>query len=169
MKIDIQHKLREFIKDESVEESGVVYLLIEIGRLIEQQGIEDQYESLVFYRNWVAHAVIDRQTPYVKKLKEKFEKISIIAAPTTGVFGFVSFIELKNEIIRFFTQQIGKDPLPSRAFLNSFKDALVQVIADIPVVFKLDGGDTITISFDKSEELNVEGPGGIKGSIKVLS
>ena len=73
---DIKNKLEAKLGKAHLEESDITYILIEIGRLIELTNVKSKYETLWFYRNWVAHSQIDRQSSFIKELKNKLGKIN---------------------------------------------------------------------------------------------
>jgi hypothetical protein len=169
MRVDIQSKLSKCLNIQDLRESDVVYVLVQIGKIIEQGSIHENYDTLWFYRNWIAHPKIGSQTSFVKKLKERLKNLHIGSEIITPkLFGFVSFIELKNEIIRFYHQQVDQNLIPSRVFLESFKKLLLQVIADVPVTIVLDDSSVITIAYDISGHFNIKGPGTYSGSIRIL-
>jgi hypothetical protein len=165
---DLKNKIKSLLKKTSLEESDVLYLLVEIGKIIEKKEIYQDYQTLWFYRNWVAHTKIEKQSVFVKNLKEKIKKIDITKGHAiTAIFGFISFIDLKNEIIRFFHQQIENGLLPSKSFLDSVQVSLVQILADVPV--NIDMGDKIVkIYIDKNGKFTIQGIGQFKLEIKLL-
>src|SRR6476620_9696922 len=56
----IVDKLRdEFLEDISTERQ-VVYILVEIGKLLEHEDARKNYPSITFYRDWVVHTKLDR-------------------------------------------------------------------------------------------------------------
>jgi hypothetical protein len=169
MKIDIKNKLKNYFEYRDLKESDVVYILVQIGKIIEYEHVHETYDTLWFYRNWVSHPKIDSQTAFVKELRDKVKNIHLSDdLITLKLLGFISFIELKNEIIRFFHKEIEKDKLPSKVFLESFKKSLIQVIADIPVTIILEDKNTIRIAFDQSGEFKIRGPGDYSGSVRIL-
>ena len=166
MQNDIQQKLKLCLELTSPSERDVVYVLVGIGKLIELTDSSNSYPTLLFFRNWVVHSRIDRKSQYGSELSERFKLLHIAPETVGEVFGFVDFIEIENEIIRFSHQQIEKNFLPDRTFLKSFKRALMQVIADVPVLLKWENAE-IVLSFDKQSQLHIDGPGEYKGTIDV--
>lgn len=136
---DIKSKIKLKLDKERLEESDVVYLLIEIGKLIELTNTKDRYASLWFYRNWIAHSQIDKQTAFIKDLKSKLEKINLEKGQAiSAIFGFASFIDLKINLIQFFSQEIESQLLSEESFFESFQRSLVQVLADVPIKIKFE-------------------------------
>jgi hypothetical protein len=58
MQSAILEKLTAHLGTRIDREADVVYLLVEIGKFLEQEAQDDRYPLLRFYRNWVAHSWI---------------------------------------------------------------------------------------------------------------
>ena len=56
----IIEKLRTEFKNEITSERQVVYILVEIGKLLEHDSAKATYPAIMFYRNWVVHTKLDR-------------------------------------------------------------------------------------------------------------
>lgn len=156
MKEDIKSKLTQSLRQSIVQEKDVVYILIQIGKLLNLTDLEDEYRSLYFYRNWVAHEKITRQTQFVRELSKRFEKIHDNPISTRGVIFFAGGQELELELLKFTKKEIGF--LLDRKFLNSFMDSLMQVVADVPITLELKTDKKIILSFDPNGTLNIKGP-----------
>lgn len=165
MKADIQSKLEYSLNQTNLEEKDVVYILVEIGKLIEVTNTKDHYEILLFWRNICVHSEINRQSPFILELKRRFKNIHISGGNLA--FGFVSMIELKNELIRFTHQQINVELILSKEFLESFRLALLRVISDVPVTLIFEEGKVV-LTFNHTGELMIEGPGSFRGSMTTL-
>ncbi len=74
MKNDIIAKLNEHIRDGINREADVVYLFVQIGKILEQEDAR-AYPTLQFYRNWVVHHRLDRigSNPGMKTILDKLE------------------------------------------------------------------------------------------------
>jgi hypothetical protein len=57
---EIVEKLRLEFDREITSERQVVYILVEIGKLLEHGDAKGTYPTISFYRNWVAHTKLDR-------------------------------------------------------------------------------------------------------------
>jgi len=55
----IVEKLRLEFDTEITSERQVVYILVEIGKLIEHDKAKEKYPTTMFYRNWVVHTKLD--------------------------------------------------------------------------------------------------------------
>jgi hypothetical protein len=51
----IEHKLSLEFKKDIVDESQVVYILVETRKLLEHDNAKSQYQTINFYRNWAVH------------------------------------------------------------------------------------------------------------------
>jgi hypothetical protein len=56
----IIEKLKLEFKGEITSERQVVYILVEIGKLLEHDNAKATYPAIMFYRNWVVHTKLDR-------------------------------------------------------------------------------------------------------------
>ena len=75
MNRDIIEKLDKHVLGEGVRsEAGVVYLLIQLAKLVERANRRDAYPYLVFYRNWVAHSKLDRSVLLVDEFCDVIER-----------------------------------------------------------------------------------------------
>lgn len=165
MEIDIRQKLEIALARGEAEERDVVYILVQIGKLIELTKSHAQYQALCFWRNMVVHSSLEKQTPFVTELKRRFKNIHVVGGVLA--FGFVSGIELQNELIRFYHQQVQKDLLPNRDFLNRFRESLQRVVTDIPLLLRTEDGE-IRLIFEETGDLRIEGPGTFRGTMTVL-
>jgi hypothetical protein len=52
-------KLKPESEVEITSERQVVYILVEIGKLIEHDNAKEKYPTIMFYRNWVVHTKLD--------------------------------------------------------------------------------------------------------------
>jgi hypothetical protein len=55
----IDKKLKPEFEVEITSERQVVYILVEIGKLIEHDNAKEKYPTIMFYRNWVVHTKLD--------------------------------------------------------------------------------------------------------------
>lgn len=78
----IQDKLRREFRKGIRNESQVVYVLVEIGKLLEQTKQKDKYPIINFYRNWVVHS-----------------KLTSSAMASNIVFDFDEFIKTGNTVL----------------------------------------------------------------------
>jgi hypothetical protein len=55
----VDKKLKPEFEVEITSERQVVYILVEIGKLIEHDNAKEKYPTIMFYRNWVVHTKLD--------------------------------------------------------------------------------------------------------------
>ena len=126
------------------EECHVVYLLVEIRKLMERIGPRDcDYPIVRFYCNWAVHPCKDRDNkaivPIVNKIYQsinngyKFEEQKIFIPADSSGLEFMGLEQLKQEIISLFAYL----SLPQALFDDnnwaSFRDLLIQVLIDQPI------------------------------------
>src|ERR1700722_19466113 len=72
MKDDIKAKLRKVLTRPISSEEQVVYIMVELRKLMEINGDADNFPSLLFHCDWVAHPVMDRKA--AKHIVSLFDK-----------------------------------------------------------------------------------------------
>lgn len=164
MQASIQEKLKASLSKDIIEERDVVYILVEAGKLIEITKTWQDYPALWFYRNWVVHSEIGKQTAFLRELKPHFENMNPHMM-TDGALEFLTFDRLSSDMRKFFHRQIQNNMIPDIRFLYEFQVSLKKVIMDIPVRIKIEDEITLTLKDDNS--LNVSGPK-FNGSIKLV-
>ena len=139
MEENIVEKLRKILSKPIDHEHQVVYVMVEIRKLIEliekkKKGTveenKDYYSRLSFYCDWVVHAYLDRRMAKAvlfeieRKVKEK----------NADFFSFLSFEEIQEELVKFL-----KDfNLPYENIIdregNNFRQSIYHVLADCPLI-----------------------------------
>lgn len=61
MKKDIWSKLRRELNEPISSERQVVYILVELRKLLELSGSDEHFPALNFYCDWALHAVLDQE------------------------------------------------------------------------------------------------------------
>lgn len=144
MRNSIIEKLNKHLTRGIDRESDVVYLLIEIGKFLEQEQ-DSNYKLLKFYRNWIAHSQINKVEP-IDEFSYHLEKLidDIVTKQTLDVFETASeeiskFIDFK----KLFTE-LGKfmhiNGLPISFIKNTgnrikFSKLLISILSDVPLIF----------------------------------
>ena len=72
MEKDIVRKIREVFSAGVDSEERVVYLLVELRKLMELKGDFDNYPALKFYCDWVSHPSMDRRA--AGRIVERFDR-----------------------------------------------------------------------------------------------
>ncbi|MGA2715978.1 MAG: hypothetical protein ABSG41_22985 [Bryobacteraceae bacterium] len=72
MKDGLKRKLEKALAKPIVSEEQVVYIMVELRKLMELSGDTDKFPSLLFHCDWVAHPVMNRKA--AKKIVSLFDK-----------------------------------------------------------------------------------------------
>lgn len=138
MKIQIVEKLNKFLHEHPMkEESEVVYLLVELRKLLDREKVQnkvDSYPLVRFHADWAVHTRKDRITSAMEEIMAKIDA-SIDTYPKNGNIDFLLLPEFRNEL----TKLVEEYSLPSKFCKNdnewmNFMLALTQVLADQPIV-----------------------------------
>ena len=152
MEEEIIGKLRDFLNKHTpmTEECQVVYLMVEIRKLLEIfEPINHDFLTLRLYCDWSLHTIIDRAklSLDMRSLIERIDK-SITAGATfnnrqhipsdfgQSLYEFASLSKLKDNMISFFTNISLTDSLFVEKNWESYRNLLLKVLTDQPVIFK---------------------------------
>ena len=104
-----QHQIVEKLKiefnNEITSERQVVYILVEIGKLLEHDDAKQMYPTILFYRNWVVHTKLD-QSAVADRLVRLFDDYVTSNNKTASetLKGLVSPQTLRAELRKFLKQ-----------------------------------------------------------------
>jgi hypothetical protein len=138
---DIIGKISLELGEPITTERQVVYILVEIRKILEGREDEDPdpYESLRLYCNWVVHTGLDNK--FAKTIVREADVLypRLITGQLTeeeqvGLRKRYSFITFRQEIDRFLTEN-NIDPFTDEAW-NAFVVCFLRVIHDCPLSFK---------------------------------
>lgn len=139
MKIRIIEKLNQFLNERPSikEESEVVYLLVELRKLLDREredGKLDTFDLVRFHADWVVHTRKDRITPSMEKIMTQIDE-SIDIYPKNGDINFLLLPAFRKEL----QQLLSEYALPNEFCKseNSWMDfmlALAQILADQPII-----------------------------------
>ena len=76
MKEDVRSKLRRELSEPISSERQVVYILVEIRKLLELNADADRFPALNFYCDWAVHAVMDKEG--AKRIVRRFDELQRI-------------------------------------------------------------------------------------------
>lgn len=166
MKSDIESKLQECLKLESISEKDAVYFLVQIYKLMELHRVKRNFPAIFFYRNWAVHLRLDHDSDFKDWLVKIFKNVhSPEQEIPSEVFYFTYFDVLAKEIISFWKKYIFDQEMKSTDFFfKKFRNALIQVIADVPILLQYDG-EEVKLVFTKEGRLRIKGPGQHDGEI----
>ena len=138
MKLQIVEKLNVFLINHPMkEEYEVVYLLVELRKLLDrerEQNKPEKYSLVRFHADWVVHTRKDHITEAMKEIMGKIYE-SIDTYPKDGNIDFLLLPEFKRELASL----LGEYNLPHNFCSNNdewldFMVALTSVLADQPIV-----------------------------------
>ncbi|MCL5432404.1 MAG: hypothetical protein M1484_04965 [Patescibacteria group bacterium] len=138
MKIQIVEKLNRFLNENKMrEEHEVVYLLVELRKLLDREREschKDLYSLVRFHADWSVHTRKDHITSAMEAIMTKIDD-SIDTYPKNGNIDFLLLPEFRSEL----TQLLGEYGLPCSFCKNDdewlkFMLALAGVLADQPIV-----------------------------------
>lgn len=125
------------------EESEVVYLMVEIRKIIDKSKTSAKYPLLKFYADWTVHSEKDKITPEVEKISEDMYAFAVseINAPHPGMSGnqsdvleFAYMSALGKEMVTFFTDFSIVSELPkNKDKWTTFASVLVKVLEEQPI------------------------------------
>lgn len=138
MKEQIVDKLNRFLYNRRlIEESEVVYLLVELRKLLdrekERNGL-DEYSLVRFHADWVVHTKKDRITPAIMEIMTRIDD-SIDVYPKNGNVEFLLLPEFRselNEVLEKF--HLPRDFCKKDNLWLDFMMTLTQILADQPII-----------------------------------
>jgi len=135
---DIHSKLGDILRQASYSEPDVVYIFVEIRKILEKTGEGDKYSSINFYADWVVHSELMGRRAYerLKKLEKIFteKKTLYIDIPVIDkAKDFISFLELKKEMSDFLTANNLPIDIKEKSKWSIFLNNLLNVLSDCPL------------------------------------
>lgn len=145
MKKDIRSKLSKYFSSRLKREESVVYILIELGKLLEQDNCQKDYPSIQLFRNWIAHSQLNRANASVL--------LQSIDSDQEYKYNFLSFEILRLEIKKLSTKYEFNDYLVNEGWFQ-FRKLLGLVLIDQPILKNNDAKDTEIkeLRINKSED-----------------
>ncbi|MEK9208492.1 MAG: hypothetical protein AAB910_00260 [Patescibacteria group bacterium] len=141
---DIRNKIDDCLGEESYSQRDVVYILVQAYKLLEMENNQAKFTTILFYRNWVCHAVLDRDRvrkifePVVAKYKDGFNDIASTDLASDEIRDAIKK-EISPEILKAqLNEFIEKFLTPNLHNTNTlkwqnFREHLYEVIRDIPL------------------------------------
>src|SRR3989344_8041519 len=107
MRAQIVEKLDKFLTEHQMkEEVEVVYLLVELRKLLDrerEQNHSDSYPLVRFHADWAVHTKKDHITPTMKEIMAKIDA-SIDTYPKNGNIDFLLLPEFRNELEKLLNE-----------------------------------------------------------------
>lgn len=130
MKNDILEKISKSLSSNKVgTEEKIVYIFVEIGKLLELLDKPEEYQTIQFYRNWVSHSYLCKGMAQKILRSIKYDRTQ---KTETEIMGF---IRLHHELEKFLKMY----KLPTNITNNGwfqFRRGLISIISDQPLINK---------------------------------
>jgi hypothetical protein len=162
---EIVGKLARYTYANPEEEADVVYLIVQIGKIIERQGDEVNFPSLWFYRNWVVHYQLDKKgrDARTKMLDKLNDAVSAVVAYKHDEIlrhleDAVSLKNLHAEIARFVkSHRLEKPGFDYVDWFKKFDILLINILVDLPLIPPPDAGYVFEeFRFKRSNDADAE-------------
>jgi hypothetical protein len=130
----IVQKLSDEFKEELEHESQVVYILVEIGKMLEQDDAQTVYSTINFYRNWVVHAKLERH-PLAVELLDLFDQYICSGQEVSErLKALLKSLTLRIELREYLRSHSLVAPFcEDDVKWKSFVKILARVILDVPL------------------------------------
>ena len=155
-RIEIQEKLNNFLIKYQLfkEESQVVYLLVEIRKILEHDN-EKNFKLLKFFCDWTVHTKKDRSMEGIIKIAMEINNlVSSVDKITTEqneiILKFFEMKELRQELLDFLNAHLlfNKICTEDKAW-KAFVELLTQVLSGQPILHPINTIDRIEIISDQ--------------------
>jgi len=171
MRDEIITKLKSALAESVYKECQVIYILVEIRKLLEQFKIKKKLPALNFYCNWVLHSGINKTSP-IDDLLETIAKD--IFSKGFEIIQILDFEQFRKEIGLFLKTLNLNNPFSDVAYWKGFRKEFIEVLVDCPL--KPECGDVEEFRFKKSTnenaidfEIKIKGHDPLKGSFTFLN
>lgn len=135
MEEEIITKLKSALSEPIEKEKDVVYILVEIRKLLERKVIKPNYSVLNFYCNWVLHSSIEKIEPEIQSLLEKIEETFSSPNPNSSIpMRMLDFGLFKKDFQKFITDFSIVYNLDSNWI--TIRKLLIDIISDCPLRVK---------------------------------
>jgi hypothetical protein len=145
MKMDLIEKLKLHLSKGITSEPDVVYFMVAIRKLMEQDDSSSHFGSLPFFCDWAVHSKMERAA--ARKMIKRFDDLYIARETQTaaeydktfeGFEQWASGANFKKDLGLFLTKYAFSSDLCSNHDLwRNFLNAYVDVITDCPLEFEI--------------------------------
>lgn len=133
MEEEIITKLKSALAEPIQKECQVVYILVEIRKLLERLKDKNNFSVLNFYSNWALHPEIDK-TSSIRPILEKIEEAILRKTyDVNAIMAIVDFEEFCKEIGTFLGKFAINNPFLKIDYWRKFRRLLVGVLIDCPL------------------------------------
>jgi hypothetical protein len=145
---EIIWKLARYTYENPKDEASVVYLMVQIGKIIEREGYGEKFPTLWFYRNWIVHYQLDRKDRDARRemLNKLEEAILIVIAQKNdeilkSLGEAISLNSLHKEMASFFrAHRLEKQGFDYLGWFKKFDALLIAILSDLPLIPPRDSG-----------------------------
>lgn len=138
---EIIEKLSTFLNKNKTfnEECHVVYLLVEIRKILEHDN-EREYKLLKFFCDWTVHTKKDRSMGGIVNIVSEIDRLvssvdKITTEQNEQILKFLEMKELRRELSQFFPSRFLPDNLTEDDLTwSTFVDTLAQVLSGQPIL-----------------------------------
>ena len=150
----IYTKLLNELNNDITNESQIVYILLQIRKLLEIKNLKPTYPTLNLYCNWVLHSKLDH--PATKRyFLDKFESYIDNRVDSKEVgkniilnqYHFFVLNELKTQLNDFFKQNNLPSILTTPPSWTKFKKLLLEILMECPI--EINGNKIVGLSLTK--------------------
>jgi hypothetical protein len=134
---DIVRKLRDELNISIERESQVVYLLVEIRKLLDSEGIKDKYVTLKFFCDWAVHIKLRKRNaglllkPFDEAYGRRGPDGMMLDEDQAALQNRVSLIEFSHELVEVLdTHGITPNTLRGPAAWFRFIELYLSIIKD---------------------------------------
>jgi len=143
---DIAHKLSEELAQAITSERQVVYILVELRKLLENNGLlhEEQFRALRFCCDWTVHSKLDRETAkIITRLFDRYETMyrqEPVGVGQAGIPELVEFCEHSRFRQQFIAAcqavDIATSTISNDDWWREFLAYFSEVVRDCPIEAK---------------------------------
>ncbi len=160
--IEIQGKLNKELEKEISKECQVVYLLVEIRKMLDQDNIPG-YKLLRFFCDWAVHTKKDRKMEGIVDIVTKIDNLisnvdKITSQQNEQILKFLEMNELRKEFSQFLiVHNLPISLCKDDHNWSTFVDVLVQVLSEQPILNPIKTIRSIEIiSHSHSSQLTID-------------
>lgn len=154
---ELIEKLNSFLSKSNVfsEECQVVYLLVEIRKILEHDN-EAGYKLLRFFCDWIVHTKKDRKMEGIVEIVTKIDSLissvdKITSEQNEQILKFLEMSELRKELSQFLTSRSLSDDLCEEdRNWPTFVNILAQVLSGQPIIKPIKTIESIEITSNSS-------------------
>lgn len=150
MRSDIVEKLNREFDQDIVSERQVVYILVEVRKLLEQENVLDNFRAFKLCSDWVVHPKLDRTGAqfvlrYFNEYEDEFQRSGVTVAESklAELKGFLTHERFRDQFIEALEPRgVRTEGLKSDAYWREFIQHYSAVVQDCPLEAKANTTNT---------------------------